>query len=94
MREAGLAEFPDTATDRGARHLVEMAAMRAAGARAVMVYVVQRADCSRFRLCSDLDAVYAETFLRARDAGVEAFVIGCHITADAIIPDRLIEMES
>ncbi|WP_274424369.1 DNA/RNA nuclease SfsA [Chelativorans sp. YIM 93263] len=93
MRETGLAEFPDTVTNRGARHLEELVAMRAAGARAVMVYVVQRGDCARFRLCADLDPVYAETFARARAAGVEAFVLGCQISAEAIIPDRLIEME-
>ncbi|WP_011580795.1 MULTISPECIES: DNA/RNA nuclease SfsA [Chelativorans] len=93
MREAGLAEFPDTRTDRGARHLDELAAMRRAGNRAVMIYVVQRADCSRFRLCADLDASYAAAFGRARDAGVEAFVIGCQISADAIAPDRLIDLD-
>ena len=93
MREKGLAEFPDTATARGARQLDELAAMRAAGARAVMIYIVQRADCSRFRLCSDLDATYAAAFARAKDAGVEAFVVGCQISTVAITPDRLIRME-
>ncbi|WP_309085990.1 DNA/RNA nuclease SfsA [Chelativorans sp.] len=92
MRDKGLAEFPDTTTDRGARHLDELAAMRAAGARAVMIYVVQRGDCSRFRLCADLDPTYCAAFARAQRAGVEAFVIGCQISAEAIIPDRLIEM--
>lgn len=93
MRKAGLAEFPDTVTSRGARHLEELAAMRESGARAIMIYVVQRGDCSRFRLCGDLDTVYSETFIRARAAGVEAFVIGCQISAEAIVPDRVIEME-
>ncbi len=93
MREAGLAEFPDTVTARGARHLEELAAMRANGARAVMIYVVQRADCERFRLCADLDPTYAAAFAVAKRAGVEAFVIGCQISADGISPDRVIEME-
>lgn len=93
MRETGLAEFPDTVTARGARHLDELVAMREAGARAVMVYVVQRGDCHRFRLCADLDPTYAAAFARACNAGVEAFVIGCQISANAIVPDRLIEME-
>ena len=93
MRKKGLAEFPDTVTMRGARHLNELAAMCATGARAVMIYVVQRSDCTRFRLCADLDATYAATFARAKDAGVEAFVIGCHISDEAIVPDRVIDME-
>ncbi|WP_163272866.1 DNA/RNA nuclease SfsA [Chelativorans alearense] len=94
MREEGLAEFPDTATARGTRHLAELAAMRAAGARAIMVYVVQRGDCHRFRLCDDLDPAYAAAFAMAHSAGVEAFVIGCRVSAEAIVPDRLLEMEA
>jgi len=93
MRSPGLAEFPDTVTARGTRHLDELVAMRAQGARAIMLYIVQRSDCTRFSLCADLDPAYCAAFERARYAGVEAFVLGCHISADEIVPDRLIEME-
>jgi len=93
MRTPGLAEFPDTVTERGARHLDELAAVREAGCRAIMLYIVQRTDCTRFSLCSDLDPAYCAAFERARRAGIEAFVLGCHISADEIVPDRLIEME-
>lgn len=93
MRTPGLAEFPDTVTARGARHLEELAAVREAGSRAIMLYIIQRTDCTRFTLCSDLDPAYCAAFERARRAGVEAFVLGCHISADEIVPDRLIEME-
>ena len=48
-RAPGLAEFPDSVTARGARHLDELSAMVAAGHRAVMVYLVQRGDSARFR---------------------------------------------
>ena len=37
-RQAGLAEFPDSITTRGAKHLVELAAQVALGHRAVMVF--------------------------------------------------------
>ena len=40
MRESGLAEFPDTVTARGAKHLDELAAMVRDGHRAIMVYLV------------------------------------------------------
>ena len=46
--------------------------MAAAGHRAVMLYLVQRTDCARFRLAEDLDPAYARAFAAARAAGVEA----------------------
>jgi sugar fermentation stimulation protein A len=48
-RITGLAEFPDCVTARGRRHLAELAAMVAAGARAAMVYLVQRGDAEGLR---------------------------------------------
>ncbi|MDQ0315536.1 DNA/RNA nuclease SfsA [Amorphus orientalis] len=84
MRAPGLAEFPDSVTARGARHLDELAAMVATGARAVMLYVVQREDCDRFALADDIDPAYAAAFERARAAGVEACVYGCSLSLTEI----------
>lgn len=92
MREEGLAEFPDTVTERGARHLHELVTMRKAGHRAIMIYLIQRGDCARFRLCDDLDPAYAKAFALADKAGVEAYAIKCQISPEAIKPDRLIDI--
>lgn len=84
MRRPGLAEFPDSVTTRGARHLAELAAMSALGHRAVMVFLIQRPDAERFALAADIDPAYAAAFEAARGAGVEALVYGCNISTDAI----------
>lgn len=89
-RHTGLAEFPDTVTARGAKHLDELVRMVESGHRAVMVYLIQRADCERFSLCGDLDPAYVAAFDRACAAGVEAFAVRCQISTDAITPDCVI----
>lgn len=86
MRATGLAEFPDSVTRRGAKHLDEMADMVRQGHRAIMVYLVQRGDCDRLKLCRDLDPAYCAAFDRAAAAGVEAFAIRCQISENEILP--------
>ncbi|MCD7059947.1 DNA/RNA nuclease SfsA [Pelagibacterium xiamenense] len=84
VREAGLAEFPDAVTARGARHLADLAKMVREGHRAVMLYLVQRTDCTTFDLAHDIDPSYAAAFDAARAAGVEALCYTTAITREAI----------
>ncbi|AVO38873.1 DNA/RNA nuclease SfsA [Pukyongiella litopenaei] len=83
-RAPGLAEFPDSVTARGAKHLRELAAMARSGNRAVMFFLVQRTDCQRFSLASDLDPDYAAAFETARRAGVEIMCQRTRITPDGV----------
>ena len=77
-------EFPDGVTARGAKHLVELADMVAAGHRSVMMYLVQRQDSRTFSIASDIDPVYAKGLRTAIAAGVEILCYGCKLTATEI----------
>jgi sugar fermentation stimulation protein A len=83
MRRPGLAEFPDSVTARGAKHLRELADMVAAGYRATMVFLIQM-QADRFTLAADIDPAYANAFALARAAGVEALALTCAVTPEAI----------
>ena len=84
MRDSGLAEFPDSVTARGAKHLVELGDMVDAGHRAVMFYLVQRSDCSRFAIAGDIDPTYLNGLAEARSRGVECLCYDCAITVEGI----------
>jgi sugar fermentation stimulation protein A len=83
-RKAGLAEFPDSVTARGAKHLGDLAAMAGQGHRAVLLFLVQRTDCTRVTLAADLDPTYAAAFKVAQAAGVEIMCFSCAISPDGI----------
>lgn len=93
MREPGVAEFPDAASARAAKHQGELAAMRAAGARSVTFYLCQRQDCRFFRVADDIDPGYAEASRKARERGVEAICYGCAVAPHGIAVNRRLDGE-
>jgi sugar fermentation stimulation protein A len=92
-RRHGLAEFPDSVTQRGAKHLAEMSDMVRQGHRAVMVFLIQRAEAKRLAFARDIDATYGQAFDAARAAGVEAIALRCRMSTEAIVVDRPVPIE-
>ena len=84
QRQTGLAEFPDSVTARGTKHLGELQQMVEAGQRAVMLYLVQRTDCTHFDVAHDIDPAYAEAYQNARAMGVELRCFAAQISPERI----------
>lgn len=87
-RRHGLAEFPDSVTARGVKHLTEMGEMVRQGHRAVMVFLIQRSEARRLAFARDIDPAYGAAFDVARAAGVEAIALRCRVGTDEIAVDR------
>ena len=73
------AEFPDSVTTRGAKHLVELSKMAQKGGRAVMFFLVNRADARAFAPAADIDPAYAKALAQAKTRGVEVLCYGCRL---------------
>ncbi len=80
----GVALFPDAVTERGRKHLRELTAQVAAGDRAVMLYVVQRADAESFAPADDIDPAYGAALREAVTAGVEALCYQADVSPESI----------
>lgn len=83
-RGGALGEFPDSRTERGAKHLEALSAAVARGERAMMVYLLVRDDCDRIAIAGDIDPAYAAAFARARAAGVEMLGLACEISPEGL----------
>ena len=93
MRRPGIAEFPDSVTARGAKHLLELAEMVRQGHRAVMMFLIQREDALRLDLARDIDPGYGEAFDAAKAAGVEMLAYRCRLSPEEIVVDSAVPIE-
>lgn len=93
-REPGLAEFPDTTTARGAKHMSALASEIHAGRRATVLYLIQRNDCIGFKIAADIDPAYADAAKHAHQAGVETLAFATDISPTAIqMADRAADVQ-
>ncbi|MDH3211096.1 MAG: DNA/RNA nuclease SfsA [Myxococcales bacterium] len=88
LAEGSLALFPDSVTERGRRHVETLERLRRRGSRAVLLFLVQRADCDRVAPADAIDPAYATSLRAAARAGVEIFALGARVTARAITVER------
>jgi sugar fermentation stimulation protein A len=54
------------------------------GHRAVLLYLVQRTDCTDVTMAADIDPAYAVAHAAATRAGVETLCLGTHISPECV----------
>jgi sugar fermentation stimulation protein A len=73
--------FPDAPTERGTRHVRELAAYARSGCRAALIFVVQRRDAASFAPHAGRDPAFAAALRDAHAAGVEVLAYRASVTA-------------
>jgi len=89
-----VARFPDAPTDRGARHLRELAGALQHGYRAAVCFVVQRDDAEAFGPWDEIDPVFGETLREVAQVGVEVHALVMRVSPEGaalrgMLPVRL-----
>ncbi len=82
--QGSVALFPDAVSERGSKHLRELMAMVAGGARAALVFCCQRDDVSEVRPADAIDPVYGRTLREALARGVEVHALAASVSPAAI----------
>ena len=80
----GHAQFPDSVSERGQKHLRELMRLKKEGNRCAMLYVVQREDVSHFAPAASIDPVYSRLLREALEAGVEILVYQCRMDTEEL----------
>lgn len=91
-RSGKRAEFPDSVTARGAKHLRELAKIAEGGQRAVLLFVVQRGDCEAVSVAADIDPAYAGALNEAMAQGVEVLCYSCKVSPEAVVLDAALPL--
>ncbi|WP_312932262.1 DNA/RNA nuclease SfsA [Pseudomonas sp.] len=88
--DSSVAAFPDAVTQRGAKHLRELATLARQGVRAVQLYCVNLTGVEAVRPADEIDAAYGQALRAAVADGVEVLAYGARLDAGQIFIDRAI----
>ena len=83
-RKKGVAEFPDAITSRGLKHIKELLKAEKKGFEIYFIYVIQREDCIKFELASDIDPEYCELLNKSVKKNLNVLCYDCKFSSKGI----------
>lgn len=94
LEEGGLAMFPDAPTERGVRHLRELAEAAREGYECALCVVIQMKGCHTFCPNERTHPAFGEALREAAAEGVRVLAMDCAVRADSLridapVPVRL-----
>ena len=92
-RERKIAEFPDSITSRGTKHLNELVNAKKRGYESYILYLIQREDCKTFKIAEDIDEKYKIAFDRALKNKVNILCYACKLSNKEVKISKEIKYE-
>ena len=92
-RKSKIAEFPDSVTSRGTKHLNELINATKKGYNACLLFVIQRNDCDKFEIAKDIDPEYSKTLIKAVKNKVQILCYDCKFSSKGIILNNKIKFQ-
>ena len=83
-RKKGTAEFPDTVTLRGAKHINELIKASKIGYEIYIAYIIQRDDCEKFLIADDIDVEYSKLLSKAVKKKLNILCYDCKFSPKGI----------
>ena len=88
LLQQGKGYFPDAVTERGQKHLRELAKIAENGERAVLLFAVLHSGIEDVTPARHIDARYAELMVQARASGVEVLACKASLSPEGLVVER------
>ena len=92
LEREGRTYFPDAPTERGVKHLKELAALQQNGTEAHVLFIVQMQDVLSLQANDATDPAFAEALYAAKAAGVGVHAVDCLVTPDEVVARQPVPM--
>ena len=89
----GLAEFPDSITSRGLKHINELIKASEKGYKIYILYLIQRDDCKSFKIAEDIDPEYSKSLSKAVKKKLKVLCYDCKFSTKGIKLNRKIKFK-
>ena len=92
FRDHRTAEFPDTITSRGSKHLLALIDAIKKGYQSYLLFLVQIQNMENFKIAKDIDTEYYKNYILAKKAGVNFLAYRCNISSKKIFIDKKLKI--
>ena len=92
FRKEKVAEFPDSITSRGSKHLLTLIDAIKKGYKAYLLFLIQIQGVDRFKIAKDIDKEYYKNYLLAKKKGVNFLAYRCKINSKEIKIEKKIKI--